>query len=199
MAFNTARERAIRTSAGEPDYDKKWGRYLPLQRFGLDHSHLLFARDTTKTYEQIDKWSKENRNKKMWTSQPNTGDSKCFCTLNVCFQPTGEQPKLAIIFRGKGKRWGAVEKASWDKDVDAYFQKNVWADTEFCLDWPKNTFKAIVKDTGNKFLSYFLTTLKHVFKKALGIQSKILGELHGLMYLMPPTYGNQLMVAMLQP
>ena len=30
-----------------------------------------------------------------------------------------------------------------------------------------------------------------MFKKALGIQSKILGESHGLVYLMPPTYGNQ--------
>ena len=78
-----------------------------------------------------------------------------------------------------------------------YFQKNAWADTEFCLDWSKKTFKAIVKDIGN--FIFFLTTLKHMFKKALGIQSKILGESHGLVYLMPPTYGNQLMVAMLQP
>ena len=31
-----------------------------------------------------------------------------------------------------------------------------------------------------KILSYFLTTLKHMFMKALGIQSKILGESHGL-------------------
>ena len=149
---STLRERAIRTSAGEPDYDKKWGRYLPLQRFNVDQSPLPFARDTTKTYEQIDKRSKENRNKKVWTSQPNTGDSKRFCTLNVCFRPTGEQPKLAIIFRGKGQRLSAVEKASWDKDVDVYFQKNAWADTEFCLDWSKKTFKAIVKNTGNFIL-----------------------------------------------
>ena len=48
------RNRAIRTSAGEPDYDKKWGRYLPLQCFNVDQSPLPFARDTTKTYEQID-------------------------------------------------------------------------------------------------------------------------------------------------
>ena len=95
----------------------------------MDQSPLPFARDTTKTYKQIDKRSKENRNKEVRTSQPNTGDSKCFCTLNVCFCPTGEQPKLLIIFQGKGKRLCAVEKASWDKDVHVYFQKNVWADT----------------------------------------------------------------------
>ena len=175
------RERAIRTSAGEPDYDKKWGRYLPLQRFNMYQSPLPFARDTTKTYEQRDKRSKENRNKKVRTSQPNTGDSKRVCTLNVCFRPTGEQTKLAIIFRWKIKRLSDVEKASWDKDVDVYFQKNAWADTEFCLDWSKETFNAIVKGTGSFIL--FFDNL----------------ETHGLVYLMPPTYGNQLMVAMLQP
>ena len=64
MTFNTARERerererAIRTSAGEPDYDKKWGRYLPLQPFNVDQPPLPFARDTTKTYEQTEKRSK---------------------------------------------------------------------------------------------------------------------------------------------
>ena len=57
---STLRERAIWTSAGEPDYDKKWGRYLPLQRFNVDQAPLHFARDTTKAYKQIDKRSKQN-------------------------------------------------------------------------------------------------------------------------------------------
>ena len=39
-----------------------------------------------------------------------------------------------------------------------YFQKNAWADTDFCLDWSKKTFKAIVKDTGNFIL--FLDNLE---------------------------------------
>ena len=47
-------ERATRTSAGETNYDKKWGRYLPIQCFNMDQSPLPFARDTTKTYEQLD-------------------------------------------------------------------------------------------------------------------------------------------------
>ena len=38
-----------------------------------------------------------------------------------------------------------------------------------------------------------------MFKKALGIQSKILEESNGLVYLMPPTDGKKLMVTMLQP
>ena len=45
---STLRERAIWTSASEPDYDKKWVRYLPLQRFNADQSPLPIARDTSK-------------------------------------------------------------------------------------------------------------------------------------------------------
>ena len=116
------RERAIRASAGEQDYDKKWGRYLLLQRFNINQLPLPFARDTTKTYEQIDKRSQENRNKKVWTSQPNTGDSKRFCTLNVCFRPTGEQPKLAIIFQGKGKRLVLLRKRFGTKMLMCIFK-----------------------------------------------------------------------------
>ena len=116
-------------------------------------SHLFLWLELQLTHTS--RWTrgqKKNRNKKVWTSQPNTGDSKCFCALNVCICPTREQPKLAIIFRGKGKRLSAVEKASWDKDVDVYFQKNSWADTEFYLDWSRKTFKAIVKEIGNFIL-----------------------------------------------
>ena len=65
---STLQKGAIWTSTGEPDYGKKWERCQPLQRFNVDHSPLTFARDTTKTYEQIDKKSKENQNKKVRTS-----------------------------------------------------------------------------------------------------------------------------------
>ena len=170
---STLRERVIRTNAGELDYDRKWGRYLSLQRFSVDQSPLPFARDATKAYEKIDKRSKENRNKKVWTSQPNTGDSENLCTLNVCFRSTREQPKLVIIFRGKGKRLSAVEKASWDKDVDVYFQKNTWFDTEFYLHWSKKTFKAIVKDTGNFIL--FLDNLEAHVQESFRNSIKDLG------------------------
>ena len=60
---STLHERVIPKSAGEPNYDQKWGKYLPLQRFNVVQSPFPFARDTTKTYEQIDKRSKENPNR----------------------------------------------------------------------------------------------------------------------------------------
>ena len=162
-------ERAIRTGAAEPDYETKWGRYLPLLRFNVDQSPLPYARDVTTTYEEIKKGSSENRNKKVWTSQPNTGDSKRFCTLNVCFRPFGQQPRIAIIFRGKGKRLSAVEKASWDKDVDVYFQRNAWADTDFCLQWSKKTLVPAVKDTGRFliFLDNLEAHLKESFRNSI--------------------------------
>ena len=49
------RETAIRTGAANPNYDAKWGSYLPVERFNMDQSPLPFARDTSTTYEQIEK------------------------------------------------------------------------------------------------------------------------------------------------
>lgn len=117
----TLRERLIRTGAGQPGYDNQWGRFLPSRRLNVDQSPLPFAIDTRTTYELVNKKDTENRNKKVWCAQPKSADSKRFCSLNVCFSPEGKQPRLAIIFRGQGKRLSDVEKNSWDKDVDVYF------------------------------------------------------------------------------
>ena len=57
-------------------------------------------------------------------------------SLNICFSPKEEQPRLAIIFRGK---------KTWNKDVDIYIQPNTWADTNFCVDWTESTLKLVVK------------------------------------------------------
>ena len=35
----------------------------------------------------------------------------------------------------------ALENTSYDKDLDVYFQKNTWADTEFVIKWAKRTVK----------------------------------------------------------
>ena len=67
----------------------------------------------------------------------------------------------------------------------------------FVLIFSKKTLKAIAKDTGNFILLF--DNLEAHFNKALRIQSKYLRESHGLVYLILPTYGNQLLVAMLQP
>ena len=106
----------------------------------------------------------------MWAAQPKQGDSKHFCTLNICFRPSGEQPRLAIIFRGKGIHLSAVEKASWDKDVDVFFQPNDWADR-------------VCRELGREDTE---TSCCRCIKR----------ELHGLEFLVPLTSGNQSMVVM---
>jgi len=55
--------------------------------------------------------------------------------------PGGQQPRLAIIFRGTGKRITAVEKASWHPSIDVYFQPKAWLDRDTALAWAKKTFK----------------------------------------------------------
>lgn len=68
------------------------------------------------------------------------------CTLQVCFRPTGGQPKIGIIFRGTGKRISADEKEAYHPDVDIYFQENAWADTNVSVEWVKRALTESVKD-----------------------------------------------------
>ena len=128
------RERLVRRGK-EENYDEKWGRFTPEERFNVDQSPCPFAVNVKKTYEMIELGNPENRYRKVWISQPGSGLDKRQCTLQVCFRPTGKQPRLAVIFRGTGKRITEAEKAASDPDVDVYFQENAWADTAFSVDW----------------------------------------------------------------
>ena len=163
---STLRERLVKTSKGA-DYDPVYGAFKPSQRFNVDQSPLPFAIDTKKTYERIEPKNKENRNKNVWVSQPAPGLEKRQCTLQICFRPDGQQPKIAIIFRGQGKRLSAVEKESWHPDVDVYFQKNAWADTEFCVNWVKGTLKPSVEGRFVLFLDNLEGQIAEEFKKSV--------------------------------
>ena len=57
----------------------------------------------------------------------------------------GEQPRIAIIFRGQGKRISLDEKIAWHQDVDVYWQCNAWADTKVALKWVKGTLSKSVQ------------------------------------------------------
>ena len=98
----TTREKFVRTGSND-DYHSKWRCFLPKEQFNVDQSPLPFAIDVKKAYEQILPGDKENRNKKVWVSQPYSGADKRQCSLNVCFRPEGEQPRIAVIFRGQEK------------------------------------------------------------------------------------------------
>ncbi len=142
----TTRERLIRTGF-QDDYDAKWGKFRPEQRLNVDQSPLPFAMDVKKTYEMVEPKNPENRYHKVWISQPQSGLDKRQCTLQLCLRPTGQQPRLAVIFRGKGKRISEDEKNAWHPDVDVYFQENTKADTEFSNKWVKQTLSPAVKDS----------------------------------------------------
>ena len=134
----TTRERLIRTGCAD-SYNSKWGRYAPEQRFNVDQSPCPFVINTKKTYEMLEKKNPNNREHKVWISQPGSGLDNRQCTLQICFRPTGKQPRVAIIFNGKGKRISEDEKNAWHPDVDVYFQENAWADTAFSVEWVKRT------------------------------------------------------------
>lgn len=140
----TTREKLVRTARND-GYDKKWGRFTPRQRLNVDQSPLPFAVTTKRTYEYIGE-GEEQRNHKVWISQPGSGLDKRQCTLQVCFRPTGGQPKIGIIFRGTGKRISADEKEAYHPDVDICFQENAWADTNVSVEWVKRTLTESVKD-----------------------------------------------------
>ena len=109
---------------------------------------MQFAVDRITTYEaHISK--EEQRAHRTWVSSPGPGLEKRQCTLQVCFPPEGPPVRIAIIFRGKGKRISTDEKRAYHKDVDVYWQTTAWADTEFSVQWVEQTLKPAVKDNEN--------------------------------------------------
>ena len=63
------REHLIR-SGRDGSHDRKWGRFLPNQRYNVDQSPLPFAFTTKRTYKMI---KKGDRYHKVWISQPGSG------------------------------------------------------------------------------------------------------------------------------
>ena len=140
----TTREKLVRTGRNDR-YDEKWGRYQPKQRLNVDQSPLPFVVGTTRTYDHVDK-DVNQHDHKVWISQPGSGLDKRQCTLQVCFRPSGEQPRLGVIFRGTGKRISQDEKEAYHPDVDVYYQENAWADTKVSVEWVQKTLSPSVKD-----------------------------------------------------
>ena len=136
------REKLIRTGFND-HYDSKWGRFKPSQRFNVDQSQLPFVIDKTRTYEMIEKG--QSKQHKVWISQPGAGLDKRQCSLQVALRPEGLQPKLGIIFRGKG-RVSPEERAAYHKSVDVFFQDKAWADTTVSIDWINKTLSRVVDD-----------------------------------------------------
>ena len=59
--------------------------------------------------------------------------------MQIVTRVEGEQPRIAIIFRGQGKRISLDEKIAWHQVVDVFWQCNAWADIKMSLKWVKGT------------------------------------------------------------
>ena len=70
----------------------------------------------------------------------------------MCLRAEGKQPKIAIIFRGKGFI-GRDERLAYHSDVDVLFQQNAWADKKVSLEWIAKTLAPEVKGL-NRFILF---------------------------------------------
>lgn len=87
-------------------------------------------------------------------AQPASGAlRKRQATLQLCFRPSGVQPKPAIIFRGQG-RVKDEEKRQWDRRVDVYFQQNAWLDDRVAIEWTTRTLANAVADFDEEFMLF---------------------------------------------
>lgn len=168
----TYRERCIRPRSTN-NYDKKWGGFLPKQRLNVDQSPLPFVINSKKTYEFVEKGEKYHNT---WISQPGSGLDKRQCTLQVMFRPEGNQPRLAIIFRGKG-RVTMDEKLAWYPNVDVFFQENAWVDGEVCKKWIDSTLKNFIEE---EHLDRFVLLLDNLSSQQSDAFKEKVAELKGL-------------------
>ena len=163
---SVTRVRLVRTGANDDSYDNKWGWFLPSQRFNVDQSPMPFVVDCKKTYEII---NPDDKYHKTWISQPASGLEKRQCTLQVCTRADGKQPRIAIIFGGKGKRVRPDEEAAWHPDVDVLWHENAWADTQCSVNWVNSTLKSSVPDLDRHVLFVDNITAQQTddFKKSI--------------------------------
>ena len=117
----------------------------------------------------------DQHKEKVWISQPGSGLDKRQCSLQVCVRPKGTQPRLGIIFRGKGLRISDAERNSYHKDVNVYFQENAWADTKFSVKWVGKTLAPIVENLHRYvlFCDNLTAQTQDSFKSAVSAQSGV--------------------------
>ena len=151
------REGLIKAGSSLPYYDTKWGRFTPERRFNVDQVPMPFAIDSKRTYE-VNLPKGEKRDHRVWIANPGSGFEKRQCTLQVCISPESKV-RIAIIFRGSGKRISSDEIKTYHPDVDIYWQDNTWADTKFSVEWVKHSLKEGTKPLDGKEFALFCDNL----------------------------------------
>jgi hypothetical protein len=93
--------------------------------------------------------------KRVHLKTPGAEFAKRQATLQVLVRAKGKQGRMAIIFRGTGKRITADERLAYEGlPIDIYFQKKAWADSNFTLAWIEKTLMEAVKDTPGLHLAF---------------------------------------------
>lgn len=172
----TYRERCIRSNSHALDFDEKWGAFKPSERLNVDQSPLPFVINVKKTYDYVEPGKSKEHN--TWISQPGSGLEKRQCSLQVMIRGDGKQPRLAVVFRGKGNV-KPHERLAWHPKVEVYFQANAWMDTETCLKWAKNTLR---KFTEEENLSKFLLLCDNLEAQTSAQFKEYISSLSGLVW-----------------
>ena len=104
--------------------------------------------------------------------------------MQLCLSPEDNHVRAEIIFRGTGKQIKACEKAAYHKDVDIFWQKNAWADTNVSVDWVKRTLKEGVEaaQDGN---SEFVLLCDNLEAQTSDDFKDAVREINGLVYYGP--------------
>ena len=136
--------------------DPKYGRFQLNERFNSDQVPLPFVNGQPET------WAPKG-SKRVSIAQPFSGLEKRQCTIQPTIGPGGKLMQCAIIFRGTGKRISKVEKKAYRPRVDVFFQKNAWADSDFCMAWAKRCFrKSLMQGRGGGGAEESLLTLDNL-------------------------------------
>ena len=133
----------------EEDMDEIWGRFPREKRVGFDQVPVEFIMNY---FEST--WT-EKGSTRVEVKTPNDSLRKRFCTGHLAFadRPWKEQFPCCLVFRGKGLRISAAERAAYDPRVKVFFQPKAWVDkailteiTEFFIEFEKSTSYGIEKE-----------------------------------------------------
>ena len=110
----------------------KYGRFPADHIFHQDQIPLPFVLHSDRTLNQV--------GEPVFIFQPNgSGLDKRQATIQLCIRAEGDQcVRIALIFRGEGKRLKSEEKATYRALSDllqVYFQPKAWADEAVMLPW----------------------------------------------------------------
>ena len=140
----TLREEVIKSCSHLPDYDPKWGRFPPNKRVNVDEIPLPFAVNRTTTYdEEIAK--KLRKYCKVWIANPGAGLEKRQYSVQLAFSPEDDNLRVAVIFRGTGKRISEDEINSYHKSV-MYTGNRMHVHTRQCVNWAQKTLAPTMKE-----------------------------------------------------